>query len=470
MKKKILALLLTTAMAATSIVGCSSSGSADTAGSGDTTAAPAAETSEAAPAETTTDAKADTTTTSSGEDMKLTVAWWGNQVRNDRTQQILDMYTAAHPNVTFDSQPATFADFFTKISTSVASQTVPDVLQMNYSSYIEQYVDSGALLDLTPYVDSGALDVSTIDQAILDSGSVDGKLYCVCAGVNVPSLIYNKTLLDELGIEIKDNMTIDEFEAVCKEVYEKSGVKTDFAYGNAESMLTYIMRGEGIEDIYAGDKFSVEDEKAFAPYFKIYQDGLEQGWMIDAGVYAELTLNSVEQCPLVYYSSPETQSWCACYWSNQLTAMKGAAPEGVELDFTTWPAADPKKANYLHPSMYFSCGANTAYPDEAVAVLNYIINDIDANNVLLAERGIPAPKAVADAISPNLTEENQKEIHLINDVVSPNSSKITPPAPSKASEVHNLANELTEQVLYGQMTAEEASAKLFTDGNVMLAQ
>ncbi len=464
MKKKVLAMLMTATMVGTSLVGCSSNDT-QTTDTSDTTNQ-TAQSSETATAEAATPSD----TASSDEAMKLTVAWWGNQVRNDRTQEILNMYSAANPNVTFDSQPATFADYFTKISTAVASQTVPDVLQMNYSSYIEQYVDSGALLDLTPYVESGALDVSTIDQSILDSGSVDGKLYCVCAGVNVPSLIYNKTLLDELGIEIKDQMTIEEFEAVCKEVYEKSGVKTDFAYGNAESMLTYIMRGEGIEDIYAGDKFSVEDENAFAPYFKIYQDGLEQGWMIDAGVYAELTLNSVEQCPLVYYSSPDTQSWCACYWSNQLTAMKDAAPDGVELDFTTWPAADPDKADYLHPSMYFSCGANTAYPDEAVAVLNYIINDIDANNVLLAERGIPAPTAVAEAISPNLTEENQKEITLINDVVTPHSSTITAPAPSKASEVHALANELTEQVLYGQMTAEEASAKLFTDGNTMLSE
>ncbi len=34
-------------------------------------------------------------------------------------------------------------------------------------------------------------------------------------------------MLDENGIEIHDNMTLDEFYAVCREVYEKTGYKTD---------------------------------------------------------------------------------------------------------------------------------------------------------------------------------------------------------------------------------------------------
>lgn len=460
MKKKVISILLAAVMLCAA--GCA----------GTTTSAPA---QEAAPAEAVAEEPAAAETEApaeaadaSGEQINLVVAWWGNQTRNERTQQVLDMYAAAHSNITFDSQPAAFADYFTKISTAAAGNAVPDVLQTNYAAITREYIDGGVLLDLMPFVESGALDVSSIDQSILDSGSKDGKLYCICAGVNVPALIYNKTLTDELGIEIKDNMTTDEFMAISREIYEKSGVKTDVAYGNAESMLTYIMRGEGVEDIYAEDHFSVESEDAFVPFFDIYETGREEGWMIDANVYAELTLNSVEQAPLVYFSSPSSQSWCALYWSNQLTAMKNAAPEGMELEFTTWPAKDPAKADYLHPSMYFSIGATTAHPDEAVDVLNYIINDIDANNVLLAERGIPAATAVADAIAENLSEENKKEIVLVNDVVAPNSSLITPVAPPKAAEVHQLANELVEKIMYGELTSEEASAQLYQQGNTIL--
>ena len=192
--------------------------------------------------------------------------------------------------------------------------------------------------------------------------------------------------------------------------------------------------------------------------------------MLDAGIYAELTVNSVEQCPLVYFSSPSTQSWCACYWSNQLTAMQQAAPEGMELEYSTWPAKDPQKANYLHPSMFFSVASGSSNKEEAVKVLNYLINDIDCNNVLLAERGVPAPVNVADAIAPLLPEESQKEIKFINEVVTPNSSTMSPCSPVGAAEVFSLMEDMVEKILYGQLTSAEASSEFYNQGNAILAK
>ena len=123
----------------------------------------------------------------------------------------------------------------------------------------------------------------------------------------------------------------------------------------------------------------------------------------------------------------------------------------------------------MHPSMFFSVAAGSDNLEESVKVLNYLINDVECNNVLLAERGIPAPSAVTEAISDKLPEESQKEIAFIEDVVTPNSSTISPCPPSGATEVFSLADDLVEQVLYGATTAQDASARLFNDGNKILA-
>ncbi len=40
------------------------------------------------------------------------------------------------------------------------------------------------------------------------------------------SLIYNKTLLDEAGITIEDNMNLDQFAEKCAEIYEKTGYRS----------------------------------------------------------------------------------------------------------------------------------------------------------------------------------------------------------------------------------------------------
>ena len=41
-------------------------------------------------------------------------------------------------------------------------------------------------------------------------------------GVNAPVIFYNKTLLEENGLEFKDNSTLDEFISLAKEVYGKN--------------------------------------------------------------------------------------------------------------------------------------------------------------------------------------------------------------------------------------------------------
>lgn len=82
MKKK-LALMLTAALAAASLTACGGSGTADTRAAGSR----AEGAGEKAP---------------SGDGSEMVVAWWGNQVRNERTQAILELYSQQNPGVAFD--------------------------------------------------------------------------------------------------------------------------------------------------------------------------------------------------------------------------------------------------------------------------------------------------------------------------------------------------------------------------------
>ena len=92
--------------------------------------------------------------------------------------------------------------------------------------------------------------------------------------------------------------------------------------------------------------------------------------------------------------------------------MQEAAPDGIELEYATSQVKNPKQANYLHPRSLFSVASGSANKEEAVKVLNYLTNDIGCNNVLLAERGIPAPVNVAEGIADKLPEGSQKEVSV----------------------------------------------------------
>lgn len=455
MKRKF-ALLLAAAMTAASLAGCgSSSTSGDTAA--DTTAA------EAGTTET-----AESTEGSNSGSANLVMAWWGNQTRNERTQKIIDLYSEQNPGVTIDGQFSEFNDYWQKLATAAAGHSMPDIVQMDYK-YLNQYVTNGLLVDLTPYVEDGTIDTADCNQDVLNSGSVNGGLYALCNGINSPALLYNKTLLDENGITVKDNMTLDEFIDVCKEVYEKTGYKTNLCYNQNEQWIEYFLRADDIV-LYEDGKLGGDSYEPYADFFKLYEDGLKDGYVIDPSVFAERSIGSVEQDPLVYGSSPETMSWCAFAYSNQLTATVSAAPEGTEIGLTTWPSADPKKSDYLKPSQFFAISSDSKNPEEAAKILNFITNDVDCNNILLGERGIPLSSKTAEAIAPNLDETTQKVITFVNDVVSANSSQVNPPSTNGASEVNDLINKLQEQVCYGQLSAEDAGKQLFEQGNQIMAE
>ena len=343
---------------------------------------------------------------------------------------------------------------------------MPDVVQMDYM-YLDQYAKSGLLVDLKPYIENGTLDVSQISENTIASGTVDGGVYAIAAGINAPALHYNKTLLDGVGITVKDNMTMDEFFALCKEVYEKTGVKTNISYGSVNSWSEYFMRSYDI--VPFGDKCMNGDETSWTPFFEMYTTGLSEGWMLDPSVFAEITVGSVEQTPMVYGQTPETQSWCEFSNSNQLTAMQKAAPEGTEIGITTWPAPDPKKSAYLKSSQFFSVGSDAKNPEEAVKLLNWLINSSEANNILLGERGVPAPANIAEEVAPQISEVDQKVVAFINDVVTPNCSPINPPQPDGASEVYDLLNRTVEKVCYGELDAPTAASQFWTEANKIMS-
>lgn len=458
MKKK-MALIMAGLMALGSLTACG--------GGSKTSETPAA--SQAASTDTGSQA-ADTQAASaaSGDSVNLIFSWWGNQTRNERTQAVLDMYTEQNPNVTFDGQFAEWADYWNKLATASAGHSLPDIVQMDYK-YLEQYVSNNLLLDLTPYIESGAIDVSNVDEGILNSGKVGDGIYAICNGINAPALLYNKTLLDENGITVKDNMTTDEFIDLCREVYEKTGYKTNVAYNNGDNLIEYTMRANG-EVLFEKDKLGVASPESLEAFFNYYEIGMKEGWHVDPSIFAERTIGSVEQEPLVYGSNPETMSWCAFYYSNQLTAMMNAAPEGMEIGMTTWPSADPVKSNYLKPSQFFAVTVDSKNPEEAAKVLDFITNSEECNNVLLGERGVPISNVVADSIASQMSEGDQEVIRYINEVVTPNSSTINPPAPDGASEVYDLIDKLEERLCYGEISAKEAAQELFDQGNKIMAQ
>ncbi|MFQ8831705.1 MAG: ABC transporter substrate-binding protein [Ruthenibacterium lactatiformans] len=244
-------------------------------------------------------------TGTAAEPCDLVVAWWGSQGRNEKFQSALDLYAEQNPGVTIESQTNGFSDHLTALSAAAASNDMPDMAMLQ-GAYYQQYVDGDLLVDLMPYVESGALDLSNVSESVLAATTIDGKLYGVCAGTNSPSVIYNKTLLDEAGITIEDNMNLDQFAEKCAEIYEKTGYRSFIS--NPSQMIEMLVRGEG-KILYETDKLGVESAEELQPYFALLERGREEGWLMDYSL--TVGLDATEEQPIIYGTTPETSSWCS---------------------------------------------------------------------------------------------------------------------------------------------------------------
>ena len=86
----------------------------------------------------------------------------------------------------------------TKISTALATNTPPDVLDLG-NTQVASYAANGALLDLTPYKKDLAQGQTWL-AGLSDPATVDGSLYGVPGFAGARSVIYNKQMWADAGI------------------------------------------------------------------------------------------------------------------------------------------------------------------------------------------------------------------------------------------------------------------------------
>jgi multiple sugar transport system substrate-binding protein len=84
------------------------------------------------------------------------------------------------------------------LATRIAAGDAPDIIGPVGIRGLQSFGDQ--LLDLTPYIESSGIDLSEIDQALIDVYNVDGKQIGIPMAVYSSFLYYNKTLFEEAGV------------------------------------------------------------------------------------------------------------------------------------------------------------------------------------------------------------------------------------------------------------------------------
>lgn len=462
MKKKLLAFFLAAGM----ILGLAACGSPDDAGSSQQESVPSSV--EGSSAEASSENSEDP---SSDEQITLRMAWWGSQTRHDITVQVIEMYEKEHPNVHIEYEFFSFDDYFTKLKTLVASDQVWDIFQLggNFPMYMDK------IYPLDEFVESGVVDVSKISDAYLQiTQDTDGTLLGLSNGLSAYGMAYDVDMFTEAGLDLPEaGWTWDDYAAACRAIHEKTG-----HFGSSGLATSEFIAGCSV---YVAQQGSIgqygffnldltgmgfDDPSMLTPYIQMRADLISEGASPDAGAEAEIT--NIENDFLVTGEAGIT--WLAI---NQFpTIYDICKEEGRTLALAPLPrvTADGPSGIVTQSSQMLCVSQDSEHKQAAAEFISWFQNSVECNMVLQGERGIPINEDVRAALRENASEGQAlmyDYVDLIGTFEVPD--KVNVLSPDGQDQVVDNYRNYIQQVVFGEITAQEAAEKTYADAEAIFA-
>jgi multiple sugar transport system substrate-binding protein len=398
------------------------------------------------------------------EEITLKIAWWGNQTRTDKTLEVIALFESQNPGVKLEPEYYSWGDYWTKIAAATAGGNMPDIMQQDYS-YIKQYDSRGLLVDLSPYRANGKLNLSDAEESAISGGLVGNKLVGVNLGSNCMATAYDPEMFKKAGLdEPSPDWTWDEYKKTVLTLHEKLDV---FGSGNisfiAVGGLTAYLRQHG-QTLYSADGKSLgyTDDKYFIDFFNMELELFKAGAL--PGPAQRLEIKTPEQELIVTEKAVMSETN-----SNQLIALQAAANRPLKLISFPNDPNQVQNGQFIKPSMFFSVTKDCKNVDMAVKFIDFITNDVEANKILAAERGVPISSKIRDAIKPTLSD-TAKIVFDYVEAVSKVASPIDPPDPEASGQIRAELEDLQQQILFGRISVEDAAATFRKKATDLLKQ
>ena len=408
-----------------------------------------------------------TSTQASSEDttrpITLGISWWGGSTRHDYTNKILDLYKSKNTNVTINAEYVSWDDYWSSMNTKAASNTLPSVMQQDYAK-IGQFIDNGTIVDMTAQVENKNLDLSDIKGEAFYGGKIDGKLYGISTGVNAFCYLYDATALKDAGVTApSEKFTWDEFNTISKEMMSKANLPTvPMINTDPKFFVEMYARNQG-KHMYSEDNKSFGFDKALLlEAFQVQEDLSKSGNALSPDI-----VNAATQDKDLL---AEKKTWGEPLWSNQvINVMKLANDETRDFQLTMMPGTD-NGGIYLKPSMLWSITRDCPEEDRnaAARLISFILNDIEANKLAGADRGVTIMKKVNEALVAE-ADANNKKVYDYIDVVGKYATEIDPPEPVAGSEITKEIKDQFDAIVYGTKTAQQAADDCWANSEQIFA-
>ncbi|MBT1001302.1 extracellular solute-binding protein [Paenarthrobacter sp. DKR-5] len=401
---------------------------------------------------------------SSDGNVTLRFTWWGNDLRNKETQQVIDAFQASHPNIKIQAEPGVWSSYWDKLATTTAANDSPDVIQMD-QAYIAEYGGRGALMDLSK---QSNIDTSKIDQDALKSGQYNGKQFGLSTGQNAYVVLANTKLFQAAGVPLPNDKTWtwDDYQKIAAQVAagaSKSG-KTNYgsSYGLTDSDMNTWARQQG-ESLYSADGNLGLKEGTAASFFQ-HINALRDAKAAPPADLASEDINApIEQT--LFGTGKTAMAWM---WTNQVSAMSSATGSTIKiLRAPSQSGQASKNGMFYKPSMFWSESSRSKHPKEAAEFINFLVNSTDAAKTILTERGFPTNTDIQAAIEPMLKPTDKTAASFLKDI-KPDMQAPSAVPPKGSSGMQKLIQRYSTDVLFNRKSPADAAKGFMQEAQGMI--
>lgn len=340
---------------------------------------------------------------------QLSFSWWGGDTRHEATQKAVEAFMAANPEIVVSNEYSAWDGWEDKMGQRFASNSAPDVNQINWNWIGTFSGDGSKFVDLNTLSD--IIDLTQFETG-LEACTTAGKLQGLPVSMTGRIFYWNKTTFEKAGIAtptsyaellaagpIFQEKLGEDYYPLSLGTYDKTILMVFYlesVYGKdwvVDGKLNYTK-----EEIITGFNFIMEMEAAHVipTSEKLIGDGASSldknpNW-ID-GHYAGIF-----------------------EWDSSASKFGSALAEGQEFIVGDYFADFGEyQGGFAKVSMCFAISETCQDKEAAAKLLNYLLNEEAGVKIMASERGIPLSK-----IANQICTEND----LLNKIVNEANAKV----------------------------------------------
>ena len=319
-----------------------------------------------------------------GKDITVELWEWGS---DELFQEIIDGYTAIHPNVTINLVNNPWEDYWTKLPLALDGKNGPAIFSI-HNSYHENLINYMAPLEI-PLEDLQA------DFTGVDAHVIDGEVYYIDYGMMTGSVYYNKDMWEAAGLTEADiPKTWDEMREVAKKLTIKEGdtiIQAGLNF-NDDFHQNYLL---GL-NYQLGENLFEED--GVTP--KVNSDAMKQVMQMLVDMYEVDGIGSKDFGEKGADSFGQGQSAMVIQWGHYYNTLQTTWSD-INFGVFEIPTFDGNPYAYNRYNGESTFGVNKNAPEDQQAVaqdfIKYFLANDDAQVAFnLAMSIFPAKKSLAD--------------------------------------------------------------------------